>query len=94
MLLCEFQTPLPLVLETSCTLRVSPSRVHCTVRRRRNRVRLVHRTDEDGRVAVCAVPGDVDVTVQIRREREWHDVTTFRSREGEVTFREVWFSGN
>jgi len=62
-------------------------------RRRGGRmVQLNFRTDESGRFVVCSIPGGKPVTIRANLGGEWADITDFTPQEGEVTYREIWFT--
>ena len=55
-------------------------------------VRLRATTDERGRFAVCGVPPDTPVVLRALRAGAWADITELTATEGEVTYREIWFT--
>ena len=55
-------------------------------------VTLQLRADERGRFVMCLIPGGAAVTLRINQGGRWAEIADFIPREGELTFREIWFT--
>jgi len=51
------------------------------------------RTESDGRFVVCTIPADARVAVRAEVGGVWRDVFDVAPPAGEITYREVWFTG-